>query len=103
MAPVNIVISDRDLLRLYTEDDGPKRKGLPPVVVDRFFEVMADIAAAEDERDLRRVKSRRLEKVPSECERCFSMRLNDQFRLIFRFVIIDGQRGVEVIDVRDYH
>jgi len=100
---MNFIISDKDLLRLYTEERGPKHKGLPPQVIDRFFEAMMEITVASDERDIPAIKSRRMERVPSECEGCYSLRLNDQYRLIFRFTVIDGQSGLEIVDVRHYH
>ena len=100
---MNFIFTDKDLLRLYIEEAGPRRKSLPNVIIDRFFEAMAEIAVASDERELRSLKSRRMEKVPSECKGCYSVRLNDQFRLIFRFTTIDEKIGIEIIDVRDYH
>ena len=100
---MRIHIVERDVLELYTSESGRPNKSLPPVVVDRFFEAMGQIAFARDERDLRSLKSRRLEKVPSECAGCYSMRLNDQFRLILRLVTIDNEPGAEIIAVRDYH
>lgn len=97
--------SNRDLERLYVNEDGPYRKKLPPQMIDRFFECCADITAARDEQDLRSLKSRRYEKVPRECEGCYSMRLNDQFRIIvvpYRDVD-SGEAAMEVRDVLDYH
>jgi proteic killer suppression protein len=100
---MNVDVSNKDLLKLYTEESGSYKRSLPPVVIDRFFETMGQICAADDERTLRTLKGRRLEKVPSECEDCYSMRLNDQYRLILRLKHVEGVPCAEIIDVRDYH
>ena len=49
---------------LYYEEKGARR--YPPEVVDGFFEVVAIIRAAKDERDLHALKSLRYEKLKGE-------------------------------------
>jgi plasmid maintenance system killer protein len=102
-ADMNFRFTDKDLLRLYTENTGSAWKSLPPVVIERFFEAVDDIHAAPDERELRRIPGYHFEKVPRECEGCYSLRLGSQFRLIFKIVQIDGEAGIEIVAVRDYH
>ena len=97
-------ITDRDLLRLFTEDSGPAKGKFPPRVIERFFAAMDDVLAANEIRDLSNIRGYNVERVPRECEGCYSLRLGSQFRLIFR---IDSRSEVdsvfEVVDVRDYH
>lgn len=56
----------------------------PPGVVDAFFEVMAVIDAARDERDLYALKSLHFEQLMGKRGKQGqrSMRLNEQYRLI---------------------
>jgi proteic killer suppression protein len=100
---MNIRFENNDLEELYTRETGKYRCSLSPVVIERFFERMADIDAATAERDLRQLKAARLEKVPRECDGCYSMRLNAQFRLILKLTKIEGLPGAMIVDVRDYH
>jgi len=100
---MNFHFTNKDLLKLYAEDAGPYRKSLPPQVVHQFFEVMDDVLSAGSYADLRSIKSFHYEKVPSECPDCRSLRINKQFRLIFREVRVEGEPGLEILDVKDYH
>ena len=103
ISPVNTAFENRDLLELFTHGSGKYAKKLSPVIIDRFFGRMEDVLAALDMQKLYQLKGARLEKVPSECLGCYSMRLNDQWRLILKFEAIDGQPGAVIVDVRDYH
>ncbi len=100
---MNFRFEQKDTLRLFLNDDGPMKKALPPEVTQRFFAAMDNVLAADDERDLRRVPGYHFEKVPSEGEGCYSIRLGKQFRLIFRLHDEAGEQTLEVVDVRDYH
>lgn len=71
---------DRKLEALYTEEKGAHKYGA--AVVDAFFEVMAIIESALDERDLRANKSLHYEKLKGQLQRQHSLRLTDQYRLI---------------------
>jgi len=63
------------------------------------MKVMQIIRTANDERDLRAFKGRRLEKLQGNLEGYYSMRLTDQFRLIFSL-----QNEEVLIDrIDDYH
>jgi proteic killer suppression protein len=74
-------------------------------VVDDFFEVMAIIDAAVDERDLYAQKGLRFEKLKgkrgNQGQR--SLRLNDQWRLIV--TVDENKEGnyLTIIDIEDYH
>ena len=71
-------------------------------VVEAFFEAMAIIRAAKDERDLRAFKSLRLEKLSGKRKDEYSLRLNQQWRLIIKFEEDEG-KTVLIIGIEDYH
>lgn len=74
-------------------------------MVDDFFEVMAIIDAAVDERDLYAQKGLRFEKLKgkrgNQGQR--SLRLNDQWRLIVTVDEDNEGNYLTIIDIEDYH
>lgn len=88
---------------LFTEEKDARK--YPKAVVDAFFDVMLIIIAAEDERDLRAMKSLHFEKLKGERgnkgER--SIRLNDQWRLIVNLRKDEEGKLILIIDLEDYH
>jgi proteic killer suppression protein len=91
----------RKLEALYTEEKGARR--FPPGVVDAFFEAMAIIDSAVDERDLYAFKGLRFEKLGGNRKGQHSIRLNRQFRLILAFERDSEGKLLLVIDIEDYH
>jgi toxin HigB-1 len=91
----------KDLRLLYEEEKGANK--YEPAVVDAFFAIMDRIDAADDERDLRQLKSRRLEKLKGDRDGQHSMRLNDQWRLILEMVKDEQGKYLLIIDIDDYH
>jgi proteic killer suppression protein len=81
-SPLRFIFRNKRLAELYYKDSGSER--FPPGVVDAFFEVMAVIDAAHDERDLYALKSLHFEQLKGKPGRQGqrSIRLNDQYRLI---------------------
>ena len=74
-------------------------------MVDDFFEVMAIIDAAIDERDLYAQKGLRFEKLQGKRakEGQRSLRLNSQWRLILSVNDDDEGHYLTIIDIEDYH
>jgi len=68
------------LRRLYTETQGAHKYAAG--VVDAFFEVVAIIVAAPDERELYRYRSLKFEELKGNRKGQYSLRLNKQYRLI---------------------
>ena len=93
--------ASRKLEALYTAEKGARK--FPPEIIDAFFEVMAIIDAASDERDFYAVKSLHYEKLSGKRAEDHSMRLNDQWRLIVRIEEDDKEKRVLVIALEDYH
>jgi len=93
--------ANRKLEKLYTEEKGAHR--YPEGVVDAFFDVMDVIAAAPDERDLRKLKSLHYEKLKGKRSHQRSLRLNNQFRLIVEREKDDEGKFFWIISIEDYH
>jgi proteic killer suppression protein len=85
---------------LYYEEKGARAYG--DAVVNAFFKVMSVIANAQDEQDIRAFKSLRYEKLKGDRSHQHSLRLNNQWRLIFEMRKDQG-KYVLVIEIEDYH
>jgi proteic killer suppression protein len=77
--------------------------GLPPEVVKAYRRRMQSVRAAKDERDLRAIKGNRLEKLEGKRDHQYSIRLNDQWRLIVELSKGTRATRVNVIGIEDYH
>lgn len=78
---------------------GNMPKGFQNEVFKRTRKVLERIAAAHEVMDLRFPPSQRLEKLHGDRKGVWSVRVNDQYRVTFRF------EGHDAFDVRfeDYH
>lgn len=77
---------------------------LHPNLVKAFFRVMQIITDASDERVLRGFKGLHMEKLKGERQYEYSLRLNDQFRLIFQIEQdMDGSNYLLISAIEDYH
>lgn len=89
--------------KLYTE--GKNARKYPENVVDNFFEIMAIVAAIENEAQLYDFKGLRFEKLSgkrgSREER--SLRLNEQYRLIVVLEKDKEGKYLLIVDIEDYH
>jgi toxin HigB-1 len=99
---VLLEFEDDDLRRLYQEPDF-RLPGLGPDISKQYRRKMAVVANAVDERDLRNMRSLRFEKLLGKREGQHSIRLNDQYRLIFRLRTGVGGRVAVIVEVVDYH
>ncbi len=99
---MKIEYGDEELRRLAEEADfRPKQWGRDLVVAYRKKIQVLD--GALDERDLRAMRSLNLEKLKGDRAGQYSVRLNDQFRLILTFHTGDDGRVVVVLELVDYH
>lgn len=76
-----------------------KSRGFPPDIVERARRKLAALNAARDLEDLRVPPSNRLELVKGNRSGQHSIRVNDQWRICFRW--IDGDASD--VEVCDYH
>lgn len=92
----------KKLEALYTEEKNAHKY---PNVIDDFFEVMAIIDAALDERDLYANKGLHFEKLAGQRGKQGqrSLRLNKQWRLIVNLAEDEAGSYLQIIDIEDYH
>jgi proteic killer suppression protein len=98
---MEVQFGDAKLDRLETDPryDG----GFSQAVVTAFRRRMQMIRAAPDERVFYQLKSLHFEKLQGRRSHQYSMRLNDQWRLVMEFVGEAPQKGVVIISIEDYH
>jgi toxin HigB-1 len=73
------------------------------VVVSAFRKRMQQIRNAPDERIFRAMQSLHFEKLKGSRSHQYSMRLNDQWRLVLELKGKGGDKVVVVIGIEDYH
>jgi len=95
------LFKDRKLEALYTTEKGTHKYA--HAVVEAFFEAIAIIEAAVDERDLRAIKSLHYEKLSGNRQGQRSLRLGGQFRLIVTPTKDEKGDIIWVIEIVDYH
>lgn len=94
--------NDDNLRRLYTEP-GFRLPSMGTDLTKQYRKKMGLLANAHDERDLRAMRSLHFEKLAGDRRGQNSIRLNHQYRLIFRLRTGDDGRVAVVIEVVDYH
>lgn len=98
-----LVEYDDDDLRRLAEDATFRVKRWGPVLVAAYRKKVQVLRAAKDERELGAMRSLNLEKLKRERAGDYSVRLNDQYRLILKFRSRAGARVAVVREITDYH
>ena len=98
---MDVEFADASLDRLETDPryDG----GFSREIVRAYRRRMQQIRAAPDERTFRALKSLHFEKLKGDRAGQHSIRLNLQWRLVFRFEGQAPQKVVVVVEIVDYH
>ncbi|WP_374655119.1 type II toxin-antitoxin system RelE/ParE family toxin [Phenylobacterium sp.] len=96
------VVFEDDLLALVETDQAAQTR-LPVAVIQSARRKLNAIRAAPDERTLRNWKSLHYEKLKSNRDEQRSIRINDQWRLVFRLDEKCSPQRVTVIAIEDYH
>lgn len=91
-----------DQLRRLVEDSEYRPRRWDVEVIRAYRKKMQLISEAKDERDLRAMRSLRLEQLSGDREGTSSIRLNDQFRLVLTFKT-EGERVAVILELVDYH
>ncbi len=92
---------DADLERLEIDPGASAGRGQ---AVDRGFrKVMQAIRAAQDERDLYNSRGLRFENLKGRRKHQYSLRINDQWRLIVEFQGKADQKMVLIVSIEDHH
>lgn len=97
---MKIRFGDDKLAKLYSE--GSKSKEYPKGVLEAFVRRVRTIESVTDERDLRALKSLHFEKLKGERNR-YSVRLNDQWRLMLRFEKDSEGKTVVLIEINKHY
>jgi proteic killer suppression protein len=98
---MEVRFEDPALGRLETSGEG--QGAWSAGVVKAFRRRMQFIRAMPDERELRAIKANDYEKMQGDRQGQHSVRLNDQFRLFFRFEEADGRKVLVVLEKADPH
>ena len=99
---MDVRLKDASLERL--EVDAAYSGGYAAAIVKAFRKRMQQIRSAPDERIFYELRSLRFERLKGKRKDQFSMRLNDQWRLILAFrKIRSNDKIVVVIGIEDYH
>lgn len=100
-APMDIVFADPTLGLIETEDAGQTR--LPVPVIKSARRKLTVLRAAVDDRSLRNWKSLHYEKLKGDRAGLRSIRLNDQYRLVFSLDESTNPQTATIIAIEDYH
>jgi toxin HigB-1 len=98
---MDVAFEDSYLDRLET--DGAYDGGYSPAIVKAFRKRLQVIRAAHDERDLYALKSLHFERLKGNRDHQYSMRLNDQWRLILELQSEAPNKVVMIVSIEDYH
>ena len=100
---MEVLFLDRSLDRLET--DPRFNAGFTQAIVRSYRKTMQFIRAAPDERSLRQMRSIRFERLKGSRVDDYSLRLNDQWRLIVR--LNNGTEAqakvITIVRIEDYH
>ncbi len=99
---MRIEFEDDDLRRLYMESDF-RTSGFGPELIRGYRKVLNFVAAANDERDLRAHQSLHFEKLKGNRPGQYSMRIFQQWRLVFYMRNDEEGQQLFVLEVVDYH
>jgi toxin HigB-1 len=101
---MDVEFSDKDLDRL--EIDGQFTANLSQALVKAYRKKIQAIRAASDERDFYKQRSFNFEELQGKRKGQYSIRLNDQYRLVFKFLTGNPEPGVKtvvIMCIEDYH
>lgn len=99
---MRIQFEDDGLRRLYKQADAVV-PGLGPEVTRAFRKKVAFLVAAQSELDLRNYRALRFKKLKGDRAGQYSIRLNDQWRLILQIEDDASGRFLLIVEIVDYH
>ena len=98
---MRIAFADEKLALIETEEAGVTR--LPVAVIKSARRKLTVLKAAPDDRSLRNWKSLHYEKLRGEREGQRSIRLNDQYRMVFDLDEKTDPPTITILQIEDYH
>ena len=96
------IVFARDLLALIETDEAGATK-LPVAVIKSARRKLTVLRAAIDDRSLRNWKSLRYEKLKGNREGQRSIRINDQYRMVFDLDEKADPPTITILSIEDYH
>jgi toxin HigB-1 len=96
-----VVFGDPALARIETEEAAKTK--LPVAVIKSARRKLTVLRAAPDERTLRNWKSLHYEKLKGDMAGLHSIRLNDQYRMVFALNEEANPPTVTITAIEDYH
>lgn len=98
---MEVEFDDDDLDQLETN---PRfTSGFAAAIVSAYRKRMQTIRSAPDERDFYALKALHFEKLKGKRSHQFSMRLNNQWRLVLEFKGKNPNKKVAIVAIEDYH
>jgi len=94
-----VSFGDRTTEALYHGETGRPTRALPPQIHRTALRKLDMLAAAVDLKDLRSPPGNRLEALRGDLQGLHSIRINDQWRIVFRWT----SNGPAEVRIVDYH
>lgn len=98
---MRIVFADEELALIETSRAGDTRLGVS--IIKSARRKLTVLRAAVDDRSLRNWKSLHYEKLRGDREGQRSIRLNDQYRMVFELDEETEPQTVTILQIEDYH
>jgi toxin HigB-1 len=98
---MRIEFADAELVLIETDEAGSTR--LPVAVIKSARRKLTVLRAAIDDRSLRNWKSLHYEKLRGDREGQRSIRLNDQYRMVFELDEETEPQTATILKIEDYH
>lgn len=98
---MEVVFEDNKLESLYSVEF--HKLGLPRSVVYSARRKLKYLRTIIDERDIFKMNGLRFEKLKGKLKNHYSIRLNNQYRLVFKFDRSISPNRIIVVSILDYH
>lgn len=98
---MRIVFADDRLLLLFTRE--AHKLGLPISVINTARNRLLQMEEADDERTLRNLKSLNFKKLSGKRQGQRSIRVNDQYRIVFDLVSNESPPVIRILEIDDTH
>jgi proteic killer suppression protein len=98
---MKIEFADADLRRICTDE--AHKLGLPVAVIQAARRKLVQLEAASDERDLRNWKSLNYKKLQGEKDGKRTVRVNDQYRIVFTLHDSEQPPIIHILAICDNH
>lgn len=98
---MEVRFNDRSLAEL--EAAATTRRDLSAAIVKSFRKATQFLRAAKDLRDVREMRGLRFEELKGDRAGQYSVRLNDQFRLVFQLDRTTTPPTIRIDSIEDYH